>query len=225
MKVIILAAGEGTRMRPLTEQTPKPLLDVSGETIIERIFKSLPDEIDEVVVVVDYLKEKIKSFLKNEFLGKKISYVDQTDKKGTFGALLSAKDVLKSEERFLVLNADDIHEKSELSLYLKYPRSFGVQKMIMPNYYKICVDKDGFIDKFSTQTESEKINGGLVATGVYVLDTNIFKHEGVVVFGGEYGLPQTILAQKDKYPITAVETKKWIPINSFQDLEKAKELF
>ena len=59
MKVIILAAGEGTRMRPLTTDTPKPLLDISGKKIIERIIESLPDEIDEVVINVDYLKEKL----------------------------------------------------------------------------------------------------------------------------------------------------------------------
>ncbi len=224
MKAIILAGGEGTRMKPLTETVPKPLLEVSGKTIIERIFESLPDEIDEVIIVVDYLKDKIKDFLGEKFLGKKVTYVNQAEKKGTFGALVSAHDKFKEGERFLVLNADDIHDKNELTEYLKYPRSFGVQKMIMPNYYNVVIDNN-LVSSFSKQTDEEKTNGALIATGVYILDTNIFKHEGVVVFGGEYGLPQTIMEQKNEFPIHAVETHKWVPINSFTDLEKAKEIF
>lgn len=221
MKVIILAAGEGTRMRPLTIDTPKPLLDISGKKIIERIIESLPDEIDEVVIVVDYLKEKIINFLENNYSGKKIIFVEQTEVKGTYGALLSAKDLLKNGERFLVLNADDIHDKSELKEYLKYPRSFGVQKMIMPNYYNIVV-KDKLIFGFEKQSDDQRASGALVSTGVYVLDKNIFKDGGVEVFGGEYGLPQTILKQKDEFPIFAVETREWIPINNLNDLEKAR---
>ncbi len=225
MKVVILMAGEGTRMRPLTLTLPKPLIDVSGKTIAERIFNSLPDQIDEVILIVDYLKEKIVDYFGEKHGGRKISYINQIEKKGTFCAILSAKDLISKNERFLVLNGDDIHDKEELSKYLAYPRSFGIQKMIMPNYYSVLVDEKESIAGFSKQTEEEKTNGVLVATGAYVLDSNIFEHEGVVVFGGEYGLPQTILAQKDQFPIKAVITKKWIPINSFDDLDKARKIF
>ena len=95
----------------------------------------------------------------------------------------------------------------------------------MPNYYNIKTDELGNISGFSKQTDEEKVNGVSVATGVYVLDSHIFEHPGVSVFGGEYGLPQTILEQKEEYPIKAVETHKWIPINSFEDLEKANKIF
>ncbi len=225
MKVIILAAGEGTRMRPLTENTPKSLINICGITIAERIFDSLPDEVDEVVIVVNYLKEKIKDYLGSEFKNKKIQYVEQGEKKGTFGALLSVKNLIKQEERFLVLNCDDIHDKKELEEYLKYPRSFGIQKMIMPNYYNIKINNDGFVEGFEKQNEEEKMNGAMVATGVYVLDANIFNHPGVLVHGGEYGLPQTILDQKNEFPVKAVETTKWIPVNTFDDLKKAEDYF
>lgn len=221
---MILCAGEGTRMRPLTFTLPKPLIDVSGKTIIERILESLPEEIDEVILVVDYLREKIISHLVENFLGRKISYAIQGEKRGTFGALLSAKNFIEENERFLVLNGDDIHDKFELREYLKHPRSFGIQKMIMPNYYSVSVDENKHVIGFAKQTDKEKLYGTFVATGAYVLDSNIFKHPGVIVFGGELGLPQTILAQKD-YPINAVVTERWVPINSFEDLEKAKKIF
>src|SRR3990167_2605925 len=66
MKAVILAAGEGKRMLPLTLTTPKPLLPVNGKPIIDYIFDSLPFEIDEVIIAVLYLGDKLKKYLSNE---------------------------------------------------------------------------------------------------------------------------------------------------------------
>lgn len=224
MKVIILAAGKGNRLMPLTEHVPKPLIEIKGVPIVDKIFQSLPDEINEVIIVVEYLKEKIKSYVGESFYGRKVFYVDQVQERGTFPALLSAKDLLLPNERFLVINGDDIHDKTELTEYLKYPRSFGIQKMIMPDYHSIHVTDDNYIEGFYPQTEEEKVDGTFIATGVYVTDTNIFKRSGIILKDGEQGLPQTLLAQKDEYPIKAVITRKWLPINSFEDLEKTEKL-
>ncbi|MEK9166111.1 MAG: sugar phosphate nucleotidyltransferase, partial [Patescibacteria group bacterium] len=73
MKAIILAAGEGRRMRPLTLTTPKPLLEIQGKAIIDYVFDALPEEVEEAVVVVKYLGEKItkkvlKELIKNGWL-------------------------------------------------------------------------------------------------------------------------------------------------------------
>lgn len=221
MKAVILAAGEGTRLRPLTQSTPKPLIPIGGKTIIERIFESLPDEIDEVIMVVEHLKEKIKASLGDNFSGRKVTYANQGKKKGTYGALLSAKEFLEESENFLVLNGDDIHDKKELERFIKYPgRTFGIQKAIMPHYYSVLVNNEGFVEGFKKDSEGEKF----VATGVYVLDREIFEHTGVAVFGGEYGLPQTVLEQKNDFPLRAVVTKKWIPINSIEDIERVSKL-
>ena len=102
MKVIILAAGQGTRLLPITLETPKPLIEIAGRPIIDRIFQSLPDSIDEAIIVVEHLKEKIISHLGESFNGMKVRYVDQINKKGTFAALLSAKDLLEENNQHLV---------------------------------------------------------------------------------------------------------------------------
>lgn len=220
MKAVILAAGVGSRLQPLTLTTPKPLIEVRGKPIIERIFESLPEEIEGVILVVEHLQEKIRNHLGNEFAGRKIFYVEQGEMKGTFGALFSAKEFLT--EDFLVLNGDDLNTKEELSKFMAPGRAFGLQKMIMPNYYSMQISS-GLVEGFRPQTPEEKQDGALIATGVYKLDPNIFNHPGVVVSGGEYGLPQTILAQKFEFLIRAVITEKWVPINSFADLEKANQ--
>ena len=62
MKAVIPCAGEGVRMRPLTLRTPKQLLEVGGKPILVHIFENLPDEIDEVILVVGYLGDKIREY-------------------------------------------------------------------------------------------------------------------------------------------------------------------
>ena len=96
--------------------------------------------------------------------------------------------------------------------------------MVMPNYYSIILDNNGYVERFRPQTDEEKKVGVWVATGTYVLDTNILKHPGIIVTGGEYGLPQSFFAQMNEFPIKAVPTDKWIPINSLADIERANNL-
>jgi NDP-sugar pyrophosphorylase family protein len=223
MKVIILAAGKGTRLLPLTEHIPKPLIKIAGLPIIDRIFQSLPDEIDEVILVVEYLKEKIIGHVGSNFYGRRVRFIDQIEMRGTLGALFSAKPLIQPSERFLVINGDDIHDKTELETYLAYDRSFGLQLVKMPGYHSIHLDSKGYVEGFYPQTESEQTNGAYTATGAYVIDADIFSHEGVRLKSGiEVGLPQTILAQKDSHPVKGVITMKWLPINSFSDIERAQ---
>lgn len=223
MKAIILAAGKGTRLLPLTLETPKTLVKINGKPIIEYVIESLPQEIDEVIVIVSHLKNKIQDFLGQNFLNKKITCVEQGELTGTFGAVLSVKPFLTNNEKFLVLNGDDIHEKDGLIKCLKYPRSMTVEKRVMPNYYSTQKNENDYLSGFKSQTEDEKTEGAFIATGAYVLDTNLFNHPGVLLSTGEYGLPQTVLSQMNDFPVKVIETNGWLPVNSFEDLKMAEE--
>ncbi len=224
MKAIILAAGKGSRLRPITDEIPKPLIKIGDTTILERIINNLPEEITEVICIVKHKKEILAEFLKSNNFTIPITCVEQTEGSGTMAALLTARPLLSSGERFLILNGDDIHTPEELTNYLQHNRSFGIQNMIMPGYHAVEAD-NGIVTGLRAATEEEKIHGTPVATGVYVLDTGIFNFESVVLRDGELGLPQTILAHTDTYPIHAVITTQWVPINSHEDLAKAREKF
>lgn len=217
MQVIILAGGKGKRLSPLTDKIPKPLIKIRGQYIIDHIISSLPDEINEIIVIVDHLKEKIIQHLENK--RENISFISQGDVRGTYGALLSAKDKIK--DRFIVLNSDDLQDTKELKEYIKHERSFGVQRRIMdPQYYSVVIDENGVISGLRKQTKEEEKKGAFVATGVYVLDKDFFKYEPVKLIDGEYGIPQTLIKIAKEYPVKAVITKKWFPVNTFQDLKK-----
>jgi NDP-sugar pyrophosphorylase family protein len=72
MQCVILAAGKGTRLRPLTDNLPKPLVKVAGKTLLDHIVSSLPSAVDELIIVTGYLEEQIKAHCGTEFYGRKV---------------------------------------------------------------------------------------------------------------------------------------------------------
>lgn len=234
MKAIILAAGKGNRLLPYTENIPKPLLPISPHrqtTILDYIINNLPIYIDEIIIVVKHHKDKIIDdikFKKDIFLKqnpnlKSITHSEQSGAKGTMGALLSIAHFFDLEnkdspEKFLVINGDDIHSREELDKFKYNSRSFGIQQKIMPGYKSVILSPTNQILRLDTQNEYENRKGCLIATGAYILDTVIFSFEPIVLNDGEIGLPQTLLAYANEYPIYGVEETQWIPINTVSDL-------
>lgn len=106
MKCIVLAAGRGIRMMPLTKGVPKPLLKINGIPIIDYVLYYLPKEINEIIIVVDYLGEQIKSHIGNKHDGIKVTYVQGSDK-GNAYSFLATKKYLK-KEKFLLIYGDEM---------------------------------------------------------------------------------------------------------------------
>src|SRR4051794_9793305 len=103
MDAIILAAGLGTRLRPYTIQTPKPLLDVQGRPILDWTLGALPAAVDRVLVVTHYLGDQIESYLRNQTHRPQWEVVPQHLPRGTGDALRCCRERLRSDT-FLVLN-------------------------------------------------------------------------------------------------------------------------
>ncbi|MEA3322787.1 MAG: sugar phosphate nucleotidyltransferase, partial [Patescibacteria group bacterium] len=121
MYCVILAAGFGNRMGNLTENCPKPMLKIKDRPKLAYSIEMLPDEIDDVVLVVGYLKNQIIEFFGSEFDGKKIHYVEQMDFNGTAGAVVLSKDIVKNN--FLVIMGDDLYDKDDLEKLIKNEQS------------------------------------------------------------------------------------------------------
>jgi NDP-sugar pyrophosphorylase family protein len=110
LKVAILAGGYGKRLRPYTETTPKPLVEVAGKPILVWQMEWLKRYgITEFVLLVGYLKEKIIEYVgSGARFGVSVTYVVEDKPLGTAGALKNAEHVLRSEKVFLVINGDII---------------------------------------------------------------------------------------------------------------------
>jgi len=173
MKAIILAAGEGKRLRPFTETMPKVMLPIANKPLLEHVLDALKNTgVAEVVLVVGYKKEVIMDYLK-DYKGIKITYVTQDKQLGTAHALLQAKDKIKGS--FIVLAGDNIidnksiqkltQDKSEYSILIKehsHPSKYGV----------IFLEKQNL--KELVEKPKEEI-GKFISTGIYKFPKNVFK--------------------------------------------------
>ena len=223
MQAVILAAGLGTRMRPLTNTTAKPLLKIGKRALLDYTFDALPGEVDEVIVVIGYLGEQIKAYLGENFRGKKIQYVIQEKLEGTAKALFEAKPLLK--EKFLVLMADDIYAKEDIEKCLQYENAMLVyqQEKESPGGEVVLNEKRELMEVI----EKKMIPAGkLVGTNVFVLTPEIFTYEPVKLTDreGEWGLPQTVVEMSKDHPVTVVEATRWIKITTPEDLQRAEKL-
>ena len=220
MQAIILAAGRGIRLGSLTENTPKPLLKIGEKPILQHVFESLPSEIDEVLVVVKYLGNKIKEYFGNNFSNFKIQYVEQGETAGTAGALWSARSWLDSKP-FLVINSDDLYSLDDLQILIKHDLAIGLYSVEAAdgNFYGVRLDGQGNLCGFEKGAADKK----LVATGAYMLDQRIFNYEPVKIKNGEYGLPQTLLKLALDYPVSGVMMKNWFSGNTTEDLKKMEK--
>src|SRR3989344_5630900 len=221
MQAVILAAGRGTRMNHLTNETPKPMFKVAGKNLIEHKLDDMPPEIDEVIIVVGYLGDKIKDYFGSQHKGRKISYVRQGDLKGTGSALWLVQSLLK--DRFIVMMGDDIYREEDIKRCLDNSWSILVQKSDDAKIgAKVIVGSRGEIRDILEKTPVKV--GDFNNAGMYVLGKEIFDYPLVQIQNGEYGLPQTMLKAAKDFEIKIVETSNWYQITSPEDVERVDKI-
>ncbi len=218
-QAVILSAGKGIRMAPLTYEIPKPMLKVNGKSLIEHKIEQLPDSIDEVVLTVGHLGQQIRDYFGDSFAGRKITYVQQDDLNGTGGAVFAARDVLG--DRFMVMMGDDLYDKQDVDAMLRQDWAILVKKSTAAfRGGDISLDADG---NFSKIIEGPHEAGDhLVNAAMYTLGKEIFDYPLVRISDTEFGLPHTLLQIAEKYPVKAVEAHFWFQITSPDDLQKAE---
>ena len=221
MKAIILAAGEGIRMRPLTLTIPKPLLKVNGKPIIEYILESFPPQIDEVIIVVKYLGFQIKKHLGNKYRNLKIKYAQGSDK-GTAYSFLAAKIYLHNE-RFLLVYGDEIPDPIDVQNCLAKDLSILTFKTQSPQACGIAyLRKDGTIVKIIEKPQKSKSD--LAVDGVIVLNTDIFNYLPQLT-KGEYYFSTLVGSFVRDYPVVPVLARNFIgDITSPHDLMRVRRL-
>lgn len=223
MQAVILVAGEGRRLRPLTEDTPKPMVLVGDVPILEYTLSILPESIDEIILAVGYKKEKIIDYFGDEFNGIPIRYVEQKNRLGTAHALALAKDIL-GEEPFLFLFGDDLYHQDDLvSLVGVGQPAILVKRSDHPERFGVClVDERGNLKEILEKDPNPPSD--LVNIGAYILSSEIFNIPAAKDDRGEELLPLQIANWAKTRPIKVVEAKFWHPIVYPEDVEAAEDL-
>jgi NDP-sugar pyrophosphorylase family protein len=221
MKAVILAAGRGTRLNQITNNTPKPLVKINGKTLLEYKLEILPKDVGEVVIIVGYMKEKIINLLGKQYADKKITYVEQKELLGTGHALHMCKDYLK--EKFIVLMGDDFYAKEDIEKCAQHENCILVKKVKeKTTAAKVVMDEKNNLEDIIEGVSEKNI---LVNTGLYVLQPYFFDYDLVPIKDGkEFGLPQTIIKMSDRHPVAIEEASFWVQINTPQELESAKKI-
>lgn len=224
MQAVILAAGKGTRMKELTAETPKPLLETAGTTLLEHKFAELPPDIDEIILVIGYQGDKIRERLGDRHGTTKLTYVVQEELNGTMGALACAKGLITG--RFIVMMGDDLYARADVEAAIASP---DWAMLVWPTKHmaaggKVVTGESGTV--LSIEEGNHEGTEGLMNTNLFALDRRVFDHPMVPKADGseEYGLPQTILpaAAAAHVPLHAINATAWIQVTTPEDLRKAE---
>lgn len=224
MQVVILAAGEGKRLRPLTNDRPKPMVLVGGEPILAYTLSILPDCIDEVILVVGYKQEKIREHFGETWQGRRIVYVEQPEAKGTGDALARTRPLLDGTP-FLMVFADDMYHPADLATLVasEHP-AILVKENENPERFGVCViSSDGFLVELEEKPERPKSN--LVNLGPALLSHDFFDLpiEKPILKNGESNVPAHIGSWAQKRPVRALRARFFHPIGYPEDVDRAHE--
>src|SRR6202011_5477264 len=180
MKAVIMAGGEGTRLRPLTSNAPKPMMPVVNRPMMEHIVKLLKEHgFDDIVVTLAFLPQTIRTYFGDgsEF-GVRMVYATEESPLGPAGSVRNAMDEL--DEPFLVISGDvltDIH----LSAGGRFHQDKGAMATIAlkamenPLEFGIVITReDGSIERFLEKPTWGEVFSDTINTGIYVLEPEIF---------------------------------------------------
>jgi mannose-1-phosphate guanylyltransferase/phosphomannomutase len=194
VKAVILAGGEGTRLRPLTSNTPKPMMPLANKPMMEHIVSLLSQHgFDEIVVTVAFLANQIRDYFGDgSDFGVTMRYATEDTPLGTAGSVRNAADEL--DDTFLVISGDVLTD-IDLTTFVKAHRDAGASASIAlkhvenPLEFGIVITRpDGSIERFLEKPTWGEVFSDTINTGIYVLEPVVFDHipEGEVVdFSGD----------------------------------------
>jgi UDP-N-acetylglucosamine diphosphorylase / glucose-1-phosphate thymidylyltransferase / UDP-N-acetylgalactosamine diphosphorylase / glucosamine-1-phosphate N-acetyltransferase / galactosamine-1-phosphate N-acetyltransferase len=172
-QAVVLAAGEGRRLKPFTTNNPKAMINIAGKPILQYIIESLAvNGIRDIILVVGYQKEKIFDYIGDgKQFGVEISYVSQDKQIGTANALSYARGLTKKE--FLVLSGNRLIAPETLAPIIgAAPTTMVIKRAENPSRYGVVEIKDGKIVRIIEKPANP--SGDIINAGIYVFNEDIF---------------------------------------------------
>lgn len=220
MKAVVLAAGEGQRLRPFTASKPKVMIKVGNKPILQYVVEALKDSgVFEILMVVGYRKESVMNYFEDgKKFGVEIDYVFQRQQIGTAHALKQVEGLLK--EDFIVVPGDNIIDSKTISQAIENINSIVFKRMENSSKYGVIkLDENSNVTEIIEKPPEEV--SYLVNTGIYHLNPSIFEF-----IGDERDLPAVInLMIKSGVKFKGVESDGlWLDIVYPWDIPRVNEL-
>lgn len=233
LKAIILSAGEGSRMRPLTLTKPKTMLPVAGKPIIQYNIESLRDNgITDILLIVLYKEEIVRNYFGDgSDFGVNISYKTQKDFLGTANAISYGEDFI--DDSIIVLNGDIIlddeiiHEIIKKYNYLSPDTLMLLTEVEDPSAFGVVEIENGNIKNIVEKPKREEAPSNLVNAGIYIFNKDIFDkiRETEISERGEYEITDSVSLQiEDNKTVIGHKTSKdWIDVGRPWELIEVNE--
>ena len=176
-QAVILAAGEGQRLRPFTVNRPKSMLAIADKPIVQYVIESLAQNgIRNIVLIVGYRKEQVFDYIgSGEQLGVDITYVTQEDQLGTADALARSKAL--TDEEFMVLPGDNLIEANTIARFITVkPEAVLVKRVPNPVRYGVVAVEHGRMK--CIEEKPREAGSNIVNTGIYTFTKGIFDFIG-----------------------------------------------
>jgi mannose-1-phosphate guanylyltransferase len=181
MQAVILAGGEGTRLRPLTSTVPKPVVPLVDRPFISFMIEWLRQEgVDDVILSCGFLATGMRNVLGDgSSAGVRLRFVEEPDPRGTAGALKFAESML--DERFLMLNGDVLTDISLAGQIAQHERTGAVATLALigvpdpANYGLVRLNEDASVQAFVEKPSADSIDTNLISAGAYVLERSILE--------------------------------------------------
>lgn len=218
MKAVILAAGEGTRLDPVTDVRPKPMLPIANRPLLEYVVEAVAAAgVEEVVLVVGYQRERIQShFGDGDEWDVEITYAIQEPRLGTGDAVLQAEPYVGGD--FAVLNGDRIVEPELIERVLAERDRTGdaamaVTRVAEPDLYGVVEIDDGRVDSIAEKPPAHEVTSDLVNAGVYAFGPEMFAAIRRTTTAGELGITTTLETFLESHPVRAVRYRgPWLDV-------------
>lgn len=211
MKAVVMAGGEGSRLRPLTINRPKPMVPMVSKPVMGHILDLLKrNGITEVVVTLHYMPEAVQSYFGDgSHMDMKIHYAIEETPLGTAGSVKNAQEYL--DEPFLIISGDavtDINLKDVIAFHQEKEADATLTLYRVPNpleYGVIITDTDGRITQFLEKPSWGEVISDTVNTGIYMIDPSVLDliEEGVSTDWSQDVFPQLLASEQALYGYVA----------------------
>lgn len=224
MKAIVLAAGEGTRLKPLTDSIPKVLVEVAGKTLLEHNLDTIYRFVDEILIVVKYKADLIKEKIGEYYKWVKVTYITQGEEKGTGAAVKW----IRRKWDIVLLYADAIVHPKDVQKVIK-SKKFAIlwKKVKNPEKYGVLeVSKKGHLKRIVEKPK--EFVGDFVSFGFYKVNEKIFDYVEKLKVSprGELELTDAINTFADKHEMKVLKIKHPLyDITTKEDVEKTTKIF
>jgi bifunctional UDP-N-acetylglucosamine pyrophosphorylase/glucosamine-1-phosphate N-acetyltransferase len=219
MKCVVLAAGEGRRMRPLTAKRPKVMLPLANRPMAGHLLHAARDAgIREFVFVVGYQEQEVRNYFGDgSDFGVRIRYVTQRHQKGTADALRAAEHLIDGP--FLMLNGDMVVKSQDIAALLeKRPPCIGIYQSDHPRDYGVVMMEKNKVTGLEEKSDQPKST--LINAGIYLLTPGIFSLLKEVTSSprGEFELTDALMAYIESHELDGCQLSSWLDVGYPWDL-------